>query len=413
VRQVGDGSSGARVRAATAILLLLAGCGGGGGSAVIAATPAPAPTATGTPAPSPTPTPSSTPAATALAFAAQMSPGWNLGNSLESLGTGPAPAGTSRETAYGNAVVTQAMLNAVAAAGFKSVRIPVSWLQYADGNDAISEAWMSRVAQVVDYARNAGLYVIINVHYDGGWLQPTYAAQGTADARLAKFWTQIATRFKNYDDHLLFAGTNEVMVTNVYSAPTAENCAVQNGFNQIFVNTVRGTGGPNASRYLLVQGFNTNIDYTVTCNATLPSDSTSNHLMMEVHFYDPFDFTLKEDGKVWQWGASATDRSATAGYGDEAYVDAQFQKVKASFVDKGVPVILGEYSAIAKTEYDPAGTYRAAWDRYVTLSARSHGMVPFYWDNGVTANHGSGLFNRATAVSAYPALVSTVVAAGQ
>jgi len=405
-----------------AALLMLTGCSGDAGTGVPVAT-APVPTATATPAPTPapepTPTPSPTasptptPTAAALSFAAQMSPGWNLGNSLESLGTGPTPATSSRETAYGNAAVTQEVLNAVAAAGFKSVRIPVSWLQYADSSDTISAAWLTRVAQVVDYARNAGLFVIINVHYDGGWLQPTYAQQTAADARLAKFWTQIATKFAAYDDHLLFAGTNEVMVTNVYSAPTPENCAVQNGFNQTFVKAVRATGGNNASRYLLVQGYNTNIDYTVSCNATLPGDSTANRLMMEVHYYDPYDFTLSENSKVWQWGAGATKPSATAGYGDEAYVDAQFQKMKATFVDKGVPVVLGEYSAISKTEYDASGIYRTAWDQYVTQSARNHGMVPFYWDNGFTGNHGSGLFRRDTASSAYPSLVSTIVTAGK
>jgi endoglucanase len=107
--------------------------------------------------------------------------------------------------------------------------------------------------------------------------------------RLAKFWTQIANTFKYYDDYLLFAGTNEVMVTDVYSAPTAENIAVQNGFNQVFVNTVRSTGSNNAQRHLIVQGYNTNIDYTYATN-TVPTDSATSRLMMEVHFYDPYNF---------------------------------------------------------------------------------------------------------------------------
>jgi len=132
-----------------------------------------------------------------------------------------------------------------------------------------------------------------------------------------------------------------------------------------------------------------------------------------VHFYDPYDFTLNENSKVWQWGAADTTPSATASFGNEAYVDGQFQKMKMAFVDKGIPVILGEYSAISKTEYDPSGTYRTAWDRYVTQSARGHGMIPFYWDNGVTTNHGSGLFHRDTASSASPSLIDTIVTAGK
>lgn len=386
--------------AAVAALLLLGGLGSN-----IAAAQTVAPTA---------PTPSASPEAqmTALAFADQMSPGWNLGNSLESLGSGPASGSVSRETAYGNAPVTQELLNAVAAAGFKSVRIPVSWLQYVDKKDKISEAWLTRVAQVVDYARNAGLYVMINIHYDGGWLQPTYAQQTLVNVGLTKFWTQIATKFADYDNRLLFAGTNEIMVKDVYSAPTAENCAVQNGFNQVFVKTVRATGGKNASRYLLVQGYNTNIDYTVACNAELPKDSAADRLMMEVHFYDPYDFTLNEQSKIWQWGPTATNRAATAEYGTAEQIDAQFRKVKTTFFDKGIPVILGEYSAISKAQ-DPSGAFRTAWDRYVTESARKHGLVPVYWDNGFTGNHGSGLFNRSTAAVVYPEIVSAIVAAGQ
>ena len=329
------------------------------------------------------------------------------------MGSATKPAATSQETAWGNPVVTQALLNAVAAQGFKSVRIPVSWNQYADADNTISTAWMARVAEVVDYARNAGLYVVINVHWDGGWLQPTYADQAMANARLTAFWTQIATKFKDYDQHLLFAGTNEILVTNVYSAPTAENCAVQKGFNQKFVDAVRATGGKNASRVLVVQGYNTNIDYTVSCNAAMPTDTAANEMMMEVHYYDPYDFALNTNSTIWQWGASATNPSATQTWANEAYVDTQFQKMKTNFIDKGVPVILGEYGAVAKTEFDPAGTYRTAWDKYITGSAYKHGMVPFYWDNGQTGNHNFGLFDRSTNAVAYPSIVTAIVGAAK
>ena len=189
----------------------------------------------------------------------EMAPGWNLGNTLEAIGNGQKPFAASQETAWGNPPASQALMDAVKAAGFKSIRIPVAWSEYADADGNIRPAWMARVTTVVDEARHAGLYVIINVHWDGGWIQPTKAAEATVDARLAKFWTQIATNFKDDDDHLLFAGTNEIGVTGVYSAPTADNCAVQNGFNQVFVNAVRSTGGNNATRWLVVQGYNTNI----------------------------------------------------------------------------------------------------------------------------------------------------------
>lgn len=356
---------------------------------------------------------SPSPAPVATVTAQQLSPGWNLGNSLEAIGSGGGRKTTSQETAWGNPVVTQAMLNAVKAAGFRSVRIPVAWAQYADANDDIAPFWMNRVAQVVDYARNAGLYVILNIHWDGGWMQPTYADRARANARLARFWSQIATRFETYDDHLLFAGTNEVMVKDVYSAPTPENCAVQNGFNKVFVDTVRATGGSNATRYLVVQGYNTNIDHTLLCNATLPADSAASRLMMEVHYYDPYNFTLNTGSAIWQWGASATLPAATDSWGDEAHADAQFQKMKANFIDKGVPVILGEYAASLRTEHDPPGKYRTDWDRYVTRSAYRHGLVPVYWDNGYTANHNSGLFDRATGAVAFPDTVRAIVNAAK
>ncbi|MFG6441863.1 glycoside hydrolase family 5 protein [Roseateles sp. LKC17W] len=333
-----------------------------------------------------------------------MGAGWNLGNSLEAIGG---------ETAWGNPPATQALFNAVKAAGFKSVRIPVSWKQYADGNDNISASWMSRVTQVVNYARNAGLYTMVNIHWDGGWMQPTYANQALANARITKFWTQIANNFKGYDDTLLFAGTNEVMKDGDYGTPTVEYYTVQNGFNQAFVNAVRATGGGNLARHLIVQGFNTNIDHTVNF-ATLPTDPAAKRLMMEVHFYDPYNFTLNENSTIWQWGAAATSAANTEAWANEAFVDAQFQKMKTRFVDAGVPVILGEFGAIRRTQYAGSETYRTNWSRYVARAAWTRGAVPVWWDAGLpNANHSMGLFDRSSGAQVHPGLISAVVNAAK
>jgi endoglucanase len=351
---------------------------------------------------------------TSLQLSQEMSPGWNLGNSLEAIDAGkPYVWGSTHfnEQAWGNPKVTQALMNAVKAAGFKSVRIPASWKQYADADDNISPQWMARVREVVDYTRKAGLYAVVNVHWDGGWMQPTYKQQATANARLTRFWTQIANAFKDYDDHLLFAGTNEVMVDGDYSPPTTEYCAVQNGFNQVFVNAVRATGGNNAKRHLVVQSFNTNVDHALTCNATLPTDPAVGRLFMEVHYYDPFNFTINEQSRIWQWGSIATDPAATETWANEPYVDAQFRKMKSAFIDKGVPVLLGEYAAILRTRHDPAGTYRTHWDRVITRSAVRHGLVPVYWDNGYTTDLQMGLFNRATGEQAFPDVIGAIVGA--
>lgn len=378
-------------RQALAALLPLTGCGGGGAAA---AASAPA-----TPATPPVATPGMR-ALTSLQLSPHMGAGWNLGNALESIGG---------ETAWGNPATTQALLNAVAAAGFKTVRIPVSWKQYADANDVISTTWLARVAEVVGYAQKAGLFAIINIHWDGGWMQPTLAAQATANARITSFWTQIAKHFKAYDDTLLFAGTNEVMVEGDYGPPKPEYVTVQNGFNQAFVTAVRATGGNNAVRHLVVQGFNTNIDHTVNF-AVMPTDTTADRLMMEVHYYDPYDFTLNDKSAIWQWGAGATDPAATATWGDAAYTDAQFQKMKTRFVDRGIPVVLGEFGAIRRTEHAGAEAYRLAWDAYIARSARAHGLVPIYWDAGAARdNHSMGLFDRTSNQPVYPELIAALV----
>lgn len=320
-------------------------------------------------------------------LAREMSPGWNLGNSMEAIGG---------ETAWGNARTTRQLIQAVKAAGFKSIRIPLAWQQYIDAQGRIKPEWLARVTEVVGWAREAGLIVMINIHWDGGWMQPTAKHQAEVNRRLALYWTQIAEHFKDHDEGLLFAGTNEVMVDHDYSRPKPEYVKAQNSFNQTFVTTVRATGGHNPRRHLIVQGFNTNIDHTLDF-AVLPTDPTPGRLMMEVHFYDPYEFTLNNEGQVWQWGCHATDPKATATWGGEAHVDKQFDRMKARFIDRGVPVILGEYGAVARPSQPGAARYRADWNAYVTRAAHQRGIVPVYWDNGVfNRKEGFAIFDRAT-----------------
>lgn len=339
---------------------------------------------------------------TSLELSRHMGPGWNLGNALEAIGG---------ETAWGNAATTQPLVDAVAAAGFRTLRIPVAWRQHADAQDRIDPAWLARVAEVVGYARQAGLHVLLNVHWDGGWLVPTHARQAEANARLARYWTQIATHFRDHGDTLLFAGTNEVMVEGDYGPPTAEHAAVQNGFNQVFVDAVRATGGHNRVRHLVVQGFNTNIDHTLA-HFKLPTDVVANRLMVEVHYYDPFQFTLAEEDTAWQWGKLTTDPAHSARWGDEAHADAQFEKMKARFIDGlGVGVILGEYGASLRENKDPSQRQRTYWNAYITHAAARRGLVPVYWDAGFTGHHGTGLFDRASGAPAHPGLIRAIVAA--
>ncbi|MEK8033473.1 glycoside hydrolase family 5 protein [Ideonella sp. DXS29W] len=343
---------------------------------------------------------------TSLQLSAKMAPGWNLGNTLEAIGG---------ETAWGNPKANQAIMDGIKAAGFKSVRIPVSWKQYADANDNISASWMARVTEVVNYARNAGLYTIINIHWDGGWMQPTYSQQAMVNARIAKFWTQIANNFKTYDDYLLFAGTNEVMVDGDYGPPTVEYYTVQNSFNQTFVDAVRATGGYNKSRHLIVQGFNTNIDYTVAY-FSVPKDPAAKKLMVEVHYYDPYNFTLNgSSDNIWQWGAIADNPAHTETWANEPYVDAQMDKMKTRFMDSlGMGVLMGEYAAISRLSVDSSQRYRTYWDETITRSAAARGIVPVYWDHGYTGgDHTMGLFDRSTGAQVHTGVISAVVNAAK
>jgi endoglucanase len=340
-------------------------------------------------------------------LAKEMGLGWNIGNSLEAIGG---------ETAWGNPIITQRLIDSIKSAGFNSVRIPVAWSRFSNATSfKIDTSWMGRVEEVVNYVLKNNMYAIINIHWDGGWMQPTYAKQEYVNKRLSAMWRQIAVRFRNYNDRLLFAGTNEVMVDGDYGTPKPEYYTVQNSFNQTFVSTVRSTGGRNAYRHLVIQGFNTNIDHTVNFFKP-PVDVIANRLMVEVHYYDPYNFTLNENTSITQWGKNARDPSKTETWANESYADGQFQKMKSSFIDKGYAVILGEYAAIARLSLGNAvanseyAGYRKYYIQYITKSAVDHGLIPFYWDNGSTGDKGTGIFDRSTGAAAYRDIIEAITA---
>jgi endoglucanase len=329
----------------------------------------------------------------------QMGAGWNIGNSLDAVGG---------ETAWGNPLVTQQVINAVADAGFKTLRVPVAWSQFSNSaNFTISSTWMSRVEQVVNYGLSRNMFVIINMHWDGGWMKPTNAEQAYVTNRMTVMWTQIANHFKNYGHKLMFAGTNEVMVEGDYGTPTYEYYTVQNGYNQTFVNTVRATGGNNASRYLVFQTFNTNIDHGVSF-ATVPTDSATDRLLVEMHFYDPYTFTLDPSSAHTQWGAIATNSGATAGWGNEDHVNTQMTKFKNKFGNLGM--IMGEYGVEARPNVSGHLTYHEYWMEYVTAAASANRIVPVVWDNGyLGSTSGMALFNRNTGAEFYPTVIDAVI----
>lgn len=339
---------------------------------------------------------------TSLELSSLMGVGWNLGNSLEAIivNDGVFSGG---ENSWGNPSTSKALIDAVKAAGFDNIRIPVSWShKLADKeNMLISLKWLQRVEEVINYALDNDMYVMINMHWDGGWLnQPVYSKQEELNHRLATYWEQIAAYFRDYDDHLLFAGTNEVLFEGDFGTPTAEYLDVQNSFNQTFVNAVRATGGRNTYRHLVVQGYNTNFTHTIN-GFVMPEDATENRLFIETHFYDPWEFAIKTDGTFnTQWGAPAAGGDVSL-WGQEDHVDASFASMKSEFVDKGIALILGEYSPTHRTDligeaYTLHQASRVYYIEYVTRAALKSKMVPMYWDNGHAGNNGSAIFNRSS-----------------
>lgn len=350
----------------------------------------------------------------AVSMAAKMSPGWNFGNTMEP----PSGEGTWGRT------VTRQWVAAVAAAGFKSVRLPCAWDSHIvdRATHRIDPDWLDRVAEVVGWCIDEDLYVMLNIHWDGGWLEehPYYVDQTAVNAKQKALWEQIAVRMRDFDQKLIFAGTNEVH--HGYDNPRPENIEVQLSFNQTFVDAVRSTGGRNAYRNLVVQAYNTNIDLAVQW-LTMPDDSATGRLMAEVHFYDPYDFTIissDDAGMKLVWGnlpeapiPGPDGRKPT--WGDEDFADAQFAKMKTNFVDKGIPVIVGEYggssrttaggtplSARDKADHDASYTYYIG---YVTGAMMRAGLVPMYWDTV----GGSGLFDPATLAPLHPDILEAIM----
>ncbi|MBB4034283.1 endoglucanase [Dysgonomonas hofstadii] len=350
----------------------------------------------------------------APALAAKMGIGWNLGNSLE------ATSGTSAsETMWGNPKTTQTLIDGVKAAGFNTVRIPCAWSAYIEDEATyrIKDSWLARVSEVVDYCLNNDMYAIINIHWDGGWLEenPTYDKQAEANKKQKALWEQIAVYFRDYDEHLLFAGTNEVHAN--YNEPSSENVEVQLSYNQTFIDAVRSTGGKNAWRNLIVQSYNTNIDYAVKY-LEMPVDPTSERMMAEIHYYDPYEFCIQEANTVFLWGKDFTGMTGVATWGLEDWADTQFNKMKTNFTDKGIPVIMGEYAATLRTSLSTADyanhvKARNYYLNYITKSAIENGIVPVYWDNGPTGDNASGLFNRTTGEKVHTDAIEAIISAGK
>ncbi|MFG6433864.1 glycoside hydrolase family 5 protein, partial [Roseateles sp. LYH14W] len=325
--------------------------------------------------------------------AQKMRLGLNIGNTLEAMG------GKS-ETYWGNPRITREFVQFAKASGFNAIRLPVSWNQYADATTArIESAWLARVQEVVQYCIDADLFVVLNIHWDGGWLEEhvTPEQQVAVNHKQKAFWQQIATTLRDFDGRLLFAGANEPNVK------TAEQMAVLMSYHQTFIDAVRATGGRNAYRTLVVQGPSTDVELTSQLMTGWPTDTAVGRLMAEVHYYTPWNFTGMTKDETWgnqfyYWGAgnhSTTDTAHNPTWGEEATLDTMTALMKARFIDKGIPVIVGEYAAQDRSAALTGDSLtlhqksRAAYSKAVTQRSRAMGLVPFYWDTGTLLDRSS------------------------
>lgn len=338
----------------------------------------------------------------AFALFGKISVGWNLGNSLDSYNEGLSNH-MDAETSWGNPKTEKWMIDAVKSAGFNTVRIPVRWYPHVTDQNTMSEIkteWLVRVKEVVDYCIDNDMYVILNTHHED-WLE-SHPLESEAETVLMKernLWRAIATFFKDYDEHLIFSGTNEVEIN--WQAPTAENLRAQNNFNQCFVDAVRSTGGKNYYRNLIIQTYATNPDYAfsdyVNGKLTFPTDVIENRIAIEFHYYRPAGFSYMDFADytetVYYWGKDYIQYNKPGTSNEqEDYVDWLFGKIKQEWVDKGYPVVMGEYGVVTPPKDKSDGNVNDLADtkkyymKYITSAAKKNGIVPIVWDNGTFYN---------------------------
>lgn len=323
---------------------------------------------------------------TSMDLVKEMKIGWNLGNTLDVCqadrdGDGRVNEHVEEgeevdETLWGNVMTTPELFDHLKESGVNAVRIPVTWRDHMDEEGNVTEAWMNRVQEVVDYAIDRDFYVILNVHHDGGgdpdfgaWIIET--SQNDYDAFLKRYtnlWNQIAERFKNYSDRLVFESMNEVGFDNLYNSKKSSAYELLNKMNQDFVNIIRKSGGNNEKRHLLIAGYYTDIERTCDPLYQMPTDTIENRLILSVHYYTPWQFCISGSQKTW---------------GSDSEINIMKNHVamlNTNFVEKGVPVIIGEYAG------GGSSTEFTFFSEYFVKLCHDIGIACFLWDNGGNLN---------------------------
>jgi endoglucanase len=321
---------------------------------------------------------------TTMALVKDMGIGINLGNTFESTGDWINGSNVNAyETAWGSPTITKAMIDGYASGGIKTVRIPIAWSNLMTENNSggtytISTALLNRIDEVVGWVLDNNMYAIVNIHWDGGWWEnfPTDSAE--CMRKYKRIWEQVSDKFKDRNDYLIFESLNEEGVWqdiwNRYDNSGNKSRAYNmlNTINQQFTNLIRGSGGNNANRHLLIAGYATDINLTCDAAFKMPTDP-QNRQAVSVHYYDPFGFTHLKQNESW-----ATMRLTWGTDDDYNELNSYMDKLKTTFIDKGTPVIVGEYgfaSDLAR-EQSEIRKYTLA----VAEAIYSRNMCPVLWD---------------------------------
>jgi endoglucanase len=321
--------------------------------------------------------------------------GWNLGNTLDATGG----EGVFTEMSWGNPKTTKNMIDLVKEAGFNTIRIPITWQPHLGKapDYIIDEVWLDRVQEVVNYAYADDMFVIINMHHED-WYSPYYDTSDAAIDELKKVWKQIADRFENYDEHLIFEGMNEPRhkgKADEWTGGDEEGWDVINQLNAAFIETIRSSGSNNPLRHLMIPPYAASSSVRTWSKFEIPKD---NKIIVSIHAYTPYNFALNISGTA-DWSVSNE--------ADTRDIDYLMSTLNDSFISKGIPVILGEFGALDKDNLQA----RTTWAEYYVNKAHKIGVPCIYWDNNSFYGSGEklGLLNRFKDEWQFPEIVEALM----
>lgn len=344
----------------------------------------------------------------AMALMRDMKCGWNLGNTFDAFnGYTMHASGIGMETSWVNAKTSKKLIAAVREAGFNTIRIPVSWHNHVDGNNVIDREWIDRVREVAGWALDLGMYVIVNVHHDNDvkYFYPDAAHYDRSAAYLSAVWTQMAEAFRDCDEHLILESMNEPRLVgtqyewnwNSSSSECRQAARYINQLNQLFVDTVRGSGGNNATRYLAVPAYSAAPWNAADQAFQLPKDPADNRIIVAAHAYTPYNFALNLNSSDRTFDLQK-DRNK------KGEIDSFLNALYNRFVKYGIPVMMDEFGAL-----DKGGNIqdRVNFTAYYTAAASARGITCVIWDNHAFGGNGErfGLIKRISLEWVYPDVV--------